>query len=62
MSSSEGIRKVLHEEETDDRTDVVGVVHETQAVVVRVIEVSGPSIHLLRGVHHHASITSQRNP
>lgn len=43
-----------NEEEADDRTDVVHVVHETQAVTGRLIKVVLPSAHLLRRVHHHA--------
>jgi hypothetical protein len=44
-----------YEEEADDGTDIVRVVHETEAVLVGVVEVDSPATHLLGGVHHHTS-------
>ena len=43
-----------NKEETNDRTDVVHVVHETQSVTGGLVKVSLPVVHLLRRVHHHA--------
>ena len=50
-----------HGEEADDGTNVVGVVHETQAVVIGMVKVDLPARHLLRGVHHHTSVLSARS-
>jgi hypothetical protein len=37
-----------HDEETDNGSNVVRIVHDTQAVVVGLVEVVCPSVHLLR--------------
>lgn len=45
----------IHNEVTDDGTDIVSIVHDAQAIVIGRIEVFVPSVHLLRRVHHHTS-------
>jgi hypothetical protein len=45
----------LHNEETDNGTDVVGIVHYAQTVALRAVEVFVPTVHLLRRAHHHTN-------
>lgn len=45
--------RLLHDEKTGNRTNVVRIVHDTETVVIRLVEIRGPSVHLLRGIHHH---------
>lgn len=41
------------DEKRDNGSNVVGVVHQTKAVVIGVVEVDFPARHLLGRVHHH---------
>jgi hypothetical protein len=45
----------LHNEETDNGTDVVGIVHYAQTVALGAVEVFVPTVHLLRRAHHHTN-------
>jgi hypothetical protein len=57
--TTNGLGEEGDQEEADNTANVVGVVHETEAVVVGVIEVDSPAGHLLGRVHHHTSKSGQ---
>lgn len=52
---------VIHDEEADNGADIVRIIHDSQAIIVRFIKVFVPSIHLLRRVHHHPGRHQQTN-
>jgi hypothetical protein len=54
--AAKSLSKEGYDKKADDTADVVGIVHETEAVAFRAIKVHFPARHLLGRVHHHTGM------